>query len=80
MPSRVSLCLFSDDGMTEHTRLALPERNGAVWHGYVPGLKPGALYGYRVDGPFAPERGHRFNPNKLLLDPLYTRAQRLRRP
>lgn len=70
--SRVSLCLFAEDGTTELTRLALPERNGAVWHGYVPGLMPGALYGYRVDGPFAPERGHRFNANKLLLDP-YTR-------
>ena len=70
--SRVSLCLFSDDGKTELTRLSLPERNGAVWHGYVPGLRPGALYGYRVDGPFAPERGHRFNTNKLLLDP-YTK-------
>lgn len=70
--SRVSLCLFAENGTTELTRLALPERNGAVWHGYVPGLMPGALYGYRVDGPFAPERGHRFNANKLLLDP-YTR-------
>ncbi len=70
--SRVNLCLFTEDGKTELVRLALPERNGAIWHGYVPGLKPGALYGYRVEGPFAPERGHRFNANKLLLDP-YTR-------
>ncbi|WP_254446654.1 glycogen debranching protein GlgX [Ruegeria sp. HKCCD8929] len=70
--SRVHLCLFSDDGQTELEQLPLPERNGAVWHGYVPGLKPGTLYGYRVEGPFAPERGHRFNSNKLLLDP-YTR-------
>lgn len=70
--SRVNLCLFAEDGTTELIRLAMPERNGAVWHGYVPGLKPGALYGYRVEGPFAPERGHRFNANKLLLDP-YTR-------
>ncbi len=70
--SRVNLCLFDEDGRTELARLALPERNGAVWHGYVPGLKPRALYGYRVEGPFAPERGHRFNANKLLLDP-YTR-------
>ncbi|MEX0277059.1 MAG: glycogen debranching protein GlgX [Ruegeria sp.] len=70
--SRVSLCLFTEDGAREFTRMALPERNGSVWHGYVPGLKPGTLYGFRVDGPFAPERGHRFNANKLLLDP-YTR-------
>ncbi|GGF61960.1 glycogen operon protein [Mameliella alba] len=70
---RVDLCLFSPDGKTEQQRLSLPERRGAVWHGYVPGLKPGALYGYRVHGPFAPERGHRFNANKLLVDP-YTRA------
>lgn len=65
----VDLCLFSPDGQTEIQRLPLPERSGAIWHGYVPGLRPGTLYGYRVHGPFAPDRGHRFNPNKLLLDP-----------
>lgn len=70
--AQVTLCLFSSDGRHEEHRIDLPERTGAVWHGYVPGLRPGALYGYRVDGPYAPERGHRFNPNKLLLDP-YTR-------
>lgn len=70
--AKVTLCLFSSDGRREEHRIDLPERTGAVWHGYVPGLRPGALYGYRVDGPYAPERGHRFNPNKLLLDP-YTR-------
>ncbi|MDO6729417.1 glycogen debranching protein GlgX [Marinovum sp. 2_MG-2023] len=70
--ARVTLCLFSPDGKREEFRLDLPERTGAVWHGYVPGVRPGALYGYRVDGQFAPERGHRFNSNKLLLDP-YTR-------
>ncbi|MEM9550622.1 MAG: glycogen debranching protein GlgX [Pseudomonadota bacterium] len=70
--SRVTLCLFAGDGQTELARLPMPERNGPVWHGYVAGLQPGAIYGYRVEGPFAPERGHRFNPNKLLLDP-YTR-------
>jgi len=70
--AKVTLCLFSSDGRHEEHRIDLPERTGAVWHGYVPGLRPGALYGYRVDGPYAPERGHRFNPNKLLLDP-YTR-------
>ncbi|MEM7319726.1 MAG: glycogen debranching enzyme GlgX, partial [Pseudomonadota bacterium] len=69
---QVFLCLFSADGKTENLRLPLPERTGAIWHGYLPGLLPGALYGYRVAGPYAPERGHRFNVNKLLLDP-YTR-------
>ncbi len=67
--SRVELCVFSEDGATEEARLTLPERTGHVWHGYLPGLTPGALYGYRVHGPYAPEQGHRFNPNKLLLDP-----------
>jgi glycogen operon protein len=70
---RVDLCLFSPDGQQEVQRLTLPERSGAIWHGHVNGLRPGALYGYRVHGPYEPERGHRFNPNKLLLDP-YTRA------
>ncbi|WP_425072453.1 glycogen debranching protein GlgX [Sagittula sp. S175] len=68
---KVTLCLF-DEGGKETQRIDLPERSGAIWHGYVPGLAPGQLYGYRVDGPYAPDRGHRFNPNKLLLDP-YTR-------
>lgn len=70
--SRVDLCLFTPDGETETARVPLPERSGDTWHGYLPGLAPGALYGYRVDGPYTPDRGHRFNPNKLLLDP-YTR-------
>lgn len=65
----VELCLFSPDGVRETQRLRLPERTGWVWHGRVPGLCPGQLYGYRVHGPFAPEEGQRFNPNKLLLDP-----------
>ena len=67
----VELCLF-DAGGTE-TRHALRERTGFTWHGYVPGLRPGQRYGYRVHGPYEPQRGHRFNPNKLLLDP-YARA------
>ena len=50
----------------------MPERTGSVWHGYVDGVKPGTLYGYRAHGIYAPEQGHRFNSNKLLLDP-YTR-------
>ena len=69
----IELCLFSDDGRQETERLVLPERSGPVWHAYVPGLAPGARYGLRAHGPYAPERGHRFNPNKLLLDP-YARA------
>ena len=66
---RVSLCLFSPDGRTETHRLDLPERDGDVWHGYVPGLRPGQLYGLRADGAYAPSEGHRFNYNKLLIDP-----------
>jgi isoamylase len=53
--------------------LALPERDGDIWHGHVGGLMPGTLYGYRVHGPYQPEQGHRFNPHKLLIDP-YARA------
>ncbi len=67
---RVELCLFSGG---RETRLTLPERSGDIWHGFVPGLGPGAEYGYRVHGPWAPEIGHRFNPAKLLIDP-YARA------
>ncbi len=68
----MELCLFSPDGKTETARIKLPERTGPIWHGYVAGLPIGALYGYRAHGRYAPEQGHRFNPNKLLLDP-YTR-------
>ena len=67
----VELVLFKA-GEPTHT-LRLPDKTGPVWHGYVPGLKPGQQYGYRVLGPFAPEQGHRFNPNKVLLDP-YAKA------
>ncbi|MDO9418754.1 glycogen debranching protein GlgX [Pararhizobium sp.] len=66
---RVELCLFDDSGKNEIARLTLPEYTNEIWHGYVPGLKPGALYGFRVHGPFDPENGHRFNSNKLLIDP-----------
>ncbi len=66
----VELCLFdSPSADRESVRLKLPEQTDMVWHGYVPGLKAGQLYGYRVHGPYEPARGHRFNPNKLLLDP-----------
>jgi len=70
---KVELCLFDEGGKREVQRLVLRERTDFVWHGYVPGLKAGALYGYRVHGPYQPEAGHRFNPHKLLLDP-YAKA------
>ncbi|MGN6098860.1 MAG: glycogen debranching protein GlgX [Bosea sp. (in: a-proteobacteria)] len=66
---RVELCLFDDSGRLETARITLPEFTDEVFHGYLPGVKPGQRYGYRVHGRFAPEEGHRFNPNKLLLDP-----------
>ncbi|HAU5432982.1 TPA: glycogen debranching protein GlgX, partial [Cronobacter malonaticus] len=66
---RVELCLYDPSGKNEIARLTLPEYTHEIWHGYVPGLQPGALYGYRVHGPYDPENGHRFNPNKLLVDP-----------
>ncbi len=66
--TRVMLCLFDADG-NENEIIPLPEREGHVWHGYFPGMKPGQLYGYRMDGPFDPKAGHRFNPYKLLIDP-----------
>ncbi|MFL6615403.1 MAG: glycogen debranching protein GlgX [Pantoea agglomerans] len=64
---RVELCLFDEQGAEQ--RLDLPGRSGDIWHGYVPALKPGQRYGYRVHGPWAPQQGHRFNPAKLLVDP-----------
>ncbi len=68
----VELCLFDCHG-DETARLALPGRTGAVWHGYVPGCRPGQQYAYRVHGPWDPAAGLHFNPRKLLLDP-YARA------
>jgi glycogen operon protein len=70
---KVELCLFDRSGVREIARVALPECTDEVWHGYLPDARPGLLYGYRVYGPYQPERGHRFNPFKLVLDP-YTRA------
>lgn len=66
---KVELCLFDSSGQREIERLALTENTDQIWHGYVPGLWPGALYGYRVSGPYEPQIGHRFNHHKLLLDP-----------
>jgi isoamylase len=78
--TRIELCLFDDaspagDGGSgsSETRLRLPEVTAHCFHGYVPGIHPGQRYGYRVDGPFAPAEGHRFNANKLLIDP-YAKA------
>ncbi|RDW12264.1 glycogen debranching protein GlgX [Paracoccus thiocyanatus] len=73
--TRVELCLFDETGGQELARLDLPEMEGGVWFGYLPGIRPGQVYGYRVHGPHAPEQGHRFNPSKLLLDP-YARELR----
>src|SRR5437660_1706339 len=67
--TRVELCLFDGRDGRETGRLTLPEYTNEVWHGYVPGLAPGQLYGYRVHGAYEPRSGHRFNPHKLLLDP-----------
>lgn len=67
--TKVELCLFSEDGKVELERIALPEFTNEIWHGYIEDLGPGQRYGYRVHGPYDPEKGHRFNPNKLLLDP-----------
>jgi glycogen operon protein len=64
----MTLCLFDDDGV-EYVLIDLPERDGHIWHGYIPGLAPGQHYGYRAHGPYRPDEGHRFNPHKLLLDP-----------
>jgi glycogen operon protein len=66
---KVELCLFDARGRRELDRVTLPEYTDEVWHGYLPDLRPGQIYGYRVYGPYDPGRGHRFNPNKLLLDP-----------
>lgn len=66
---RVELCLFDAEGENELMRYDLPEKTHDVWHGYLPGLCPGSVYGYRVYGPFDPHSGHRFNHHKLLLDP-----------
>ena len=66
---KVELCLFDSQGRRELERIAMPEYTNQVWHCYLPGMKPGQLYGYRVYGAYAPEQGHRFNHHKLLLDP-----------
>lgn len=67
--TKVEVCIFDDEGKEELDRIELPEYTNQIWHGYIPGVKAGTRYGYRVHGPYEPEHGHRFNPNKLLLDP-----------
>ena len=70
----VDLCLFSEPYRSvETTKIRMSERTHKVWHVYVPDVRPGQLYGFRVHGPYSPQQGHRFNPNKLLIDP-YAKA------
>jgi glycogen debranching enzyme GlgX len=65
----IELCLFDETGTREVARLPLPAHSGDVWHGHVAGAQPGLIYGLRAHGPWRPDKGHRFNPYKLLLDP-----------
>ena len=67
--TKVELCLFDNNGKREIDRVELPEYTHEIYHGYLPDVRPGQLYGYRVHGPYEPQAGHRFNPNKLLIDP-----------
>src|SRR5436305_13744716 len=69
----VELCLFDTESGEETAKIPMTERTHQIWHCYLPKLKPGQLYGYRVDGPYEPMSGHRFNPNKHWMDP-YERA------
>src|SRR3954463_7186606 len=66
---RIDLCLFDPQGKRQIATYALPEFTDEVWHGYLPNAQLGLLYGYRAHGPYEPQRGYRFNPHKLLLDP-----------
>ena len=70
--SRVELCLFDPGGTHELARFDLPGFTDGVWHGFVPKARPGLVYGLRAQGEWAPQRGHRFNPAKLLLNPWAT--------
>ena len=67
--AKVELCLFDSSGKHELQRIELRERTDEIWHCYLPEARPGLLYGYRVHGPYAPEKGDRFNPHKLLIEP-----------
>jgi isoamylase len=70
---RVDVCLFDRTGRREVYRVTLPEYTDEVWHGFLPEIRPGQLYGYRVYGPYDPKNGQRFNHHKLLIDP-YAKA------
>ena len=77
----VELCLFDTvDDAKESVRVVLPEYTNMIWHVYLPEVRPGQLYGYRVHGPYEPAKGHRFNANKLLLDPYAKAIARLPKP
>src|ERR1700684_2847810 len=67
--TKVEICLFDRKGISELERIALPEYTDEIWHGYLPDVGPSDVYGLRVHGPYEPSAGHRFNANKLLLDP-----------
>ena len=68
--TKVELCLFDDpNSEMESHRITLPEQTDSIWHAYLPDILPGQIYGYRVDGPYKPAEGHRFNAHKILLDP-----------
>src|SRR5438132_248306 len=70
----VELCLYRrPDDAEAAEQIQIRERTNQVWHCYLPEVRPGQLYGYRVHGPYEPEKGHRFNPAKLVLDP-YAKA------
>ena len=71
--TKVELCLFDHFSEKERERIELPEWTDEIWHGYLPDARPGTIYSYRVYGPYEPKQGHRFNPNKLVLDP-YAKA------
>jgi len=67
--SALFLCIFDASGKREIARYPLPECSDEIWHGYLPDAQPGLLYGFRAEGPYQPQHGHRFNAHKLLLDP-----------
>ncbi len=73
---RIEVCLFDASGQAETERIALPERTGDVFHGFIPGINAGDRYGLRAHGPYDPAHGHRFNPAKLLVDPYATALDR----
>ncbi|WP_029352672.1 glycogen debranching protein GlgX [Bosea sp. 117] len=72
----IEFCLFDAEGQREVARLALPSRTGDIFHGHIAGVAPGVRYGLRAAGPWAPDKGHRFNPCKLLVDPYAVRLDR----